>query len=42
MSETTNRLTYRKEGEVLMPNVTLGEMETDRPLGKYGRMFRKP
>ena len=37
MSETMNNLTYRQEGDVLLPNVSLGEMET-RPLGKYGRM----
>ena len=40
MSETTNSLTYRQEGDVLLPNVSLGEMET-RPLGKYGRMRKK-
>ena len=41
MSEMMNSLTYRTEGDVLLPNVTLGEMETDRPLGKYGRMRKK-
>lgn len=40
MSETTNSLTYRQEGEYLLPNVTLGEMET-RPIGKYGRMRKR-
>ena len=40
MSETINSLTYRQEGDVLLPNVTLGEMET-RPLGKYGRMRKR-
>ena len=40
MSEMMNSLTYRQEGDVLLPNVTLGEMET-RPLGKYGRMRKK-
>ena len=40
MSEMTNSLTYRQAGDVLLPNVTLGEMET-RPLGKYGRMRKK-
>ncbi|MBQ6255751.1 MAG: TnpV protein, partial [Clostridia bacterium] len=34
-------LTYRQEGDVLLPNVTLGEMETARPLGKYGRMRKR-
>ena len=40
MSELMN-LTYRQEGDVLLPNVTLGEMETARPLGKYGRMRKR-
>ena len=40
MSETMSSLTYRQEGDVLLPNVTLGEMET-RPIGKYGRMRKK-
>ena len=40
MSEMMNSLTYRQEGDVLLPNVSLGEMET-RPLGKYGRMRKK-
>ena len=40
MSEMTNSLTYRQAGDVLLPSVTLGEMET-RPLGKYGRMRKK-
>ena len=30
-------LTYRQEGDVLIPNLTLGE-QPDRDLGKYGRM----
>lgn len=41
MSELMNSLTYRQEGDVLLPNVTLGEMETARPLGKYGRMRKQ-
>ncbi len=41
MSEMMNCLTYRAEGEVLLPNVTLGEMETTRPIGKYGRMRKR-
>ena len=41
MSELMNSLTYRQEGDVLLPNVTLGEMETARPLGKYGRMRKR-
>ena len=41
MSELMNSLTYREEGGVLLPNVTLGEMETTRPLGKYGRMRKR-
>ena len=41
MSETMNSLTYRQAGDVLLPNVTLGEMETAQPLGKYGRMRKK-
>ena len=40
MSEMMNSLTYRQEGDVLLPNVTLGEMET-RPIGKYGRMRKR-
>ena len=40
MSEMMNSLTYRQEGDVLLPNVSLGKMET-RPLGKYGRMRKK-
>ena len=39
MSELMN-LTYRQEGDVLLPNVTLGEMDT-RPIGKYGRMRKR-
>ena len=34
-----NILTYRQEGNVLLPNLTLGE-QPDRDLGKYGRMRR--
>ena len=34
-----NILTYRQEGNVLIPNLTLGE-QPDRDLGKYGRMRR--
>ena len=34
-----NILTYRQEGDVLLPNLTLGE-QPDRDLGKYGRMRR--
>ena len=34
-----NILTYRQEGDVLIPNLTLGE-QPDRDLGKYGRMRR--
>ena len=41
MSETMNSLTYRQAGDVLLPNVTLGEMETAQLLGKYGRMRKK-
>ena len=41
MSETMNSLTYRQAGDVLLPNVGLGEMETVQPLGKYGRMRKK-
>ena len=41
MSEMMNSLTYRQAGDVLLPNVTLGEMETAQPLGKYGRMRKK-
>ena len=32
-------LTYRQEGDYLIPNIELEKME-DRPLGKYGRMRR--
>ena len=41
MSEMMNGLTYRQAGNVLLPNVTLGEMETAQPLGKYGWMRKK-
>ena len=41
MSELMNSLTYRQEGDVLLPNVTLGEMETTKPVGKYGRMRKQ-
>ncbi len=41
MSEMMNSLTYRPAGNVLLPNVTLGEMETNQPLGKYGWMRKK-
>ena len=41
MSEMMNSLTYRQAGDVLLPNVTLGEMETAQPLGKYGKMRKK-
>ena len=41
MSELMNSLTYRQEGDVLLPNVTLGEMETTKPIGKYGRMRKQ-
>ena len=41
MSETMNSLTYRQEGDVLLPNVTLGEMEATKPIGKYGRMRKQ-
>ena len=41
MSEMMNSLTYRQAGNVLLPNVTLGEMETNQPLGKYGWMRKK-
>ena len=41
MSELMNSLTYREEGGVLLPNVTLGEMETTKPSGKYGRMRKR-
>lgn len=34
-----NSLTYRQEGDVLLPNLTLGD-QPDRDLGKYGRMRR--
>ena len=32
-----NELTYTQVGDVLLPNLTLGE-QPDRDLGKYGRM----
>ena len=32
-----NKLTYTQMGDVLIPNLTLGE-QPDRDLGKYGRM----
>ena len=34
-----NKLTYTQMGDVLIPNLTLGE-QPDRDLGKYGRMRR--
>ena len=35
-----NELTYTQVGDVLLPDLTLGE-QPDRDLGKYGRMRRK-
>ena len=35
-----SELSYRKDGEYLIPNLTLTGEET-RPLGKYGRMRKK-
>ena len=35
-----NELTYTRQGDFLIPNLTLDETE-NRPLGKYGRMRRK-
>ena len=35
-----NELTYTRQGDFLIPNLTLDETEA-RPLGKYGRMRRK-
>ena len=34
-----NILTYRQEGDIRLPNLTLGE-QPERDLGKYGRMRR--
>ena len=34
-----NNLTYSKNGDYLIPNLTISESET--PLGKYGRMRKK-
>ena len=34
-----NNLTYTKNGDYLIPNLTISESET--PLGKYGRMRKK-
>ena len=35
-----NKLTYTQMGDVLIPNLTLGE-QPDRDLGKYGRMRQR-
>ena len=35
-----NELTYTRQGDFLIPNLTLDETD-NRPLGKYGRMRRK-
>ena len=35
-----NNLSYTKNGDYLIPNLTLSETET-KPLGKYGRMRKK-
>ena len=35
-----NNLNYTKNGDYLIPNLTLNETET-KPLGKYGRMRKK-
>ena len=32
--------TYRKVGDVFLPNLTIGEAE-QRPIGKYGRMRKR-
>ena len=41
MSELqVNSLTYQRNGDYLIPNLTLGEMPT-APLTKYGRMRKK-
>ena len=35
-------LTYQKNGDYLIPNLTLAEQEQEvKPLGKYGRMRKK-
>ena len=36
-----NNLTYTKSGDYLIPNLTLGEAQEAKPLGKYGRMRRE-
>ena len=33
-------LTYTKNGDYLIPGLTLTETEEARPLGKYGRLRR--
>ena len=35
-----NKLNYTRNGDYLIPNLTLSETET-KPLGKYGRMRKK-
>ena len=35
-----NSLTYSRNGDYLIPNLTLGD-QPSQPLGKYGRMRRK-
>ncbi|MCD8099408.1 MAG: TnpV protein [Oscillospiraceae bacterium] len=35
----TNELTYTRNGDYLIPNLTI--QETDQPIGKYGRMRQK-
>ena len=40
MSEVNSSLTYRQNGDYLIPNLELREEET-KPLTKYGRMRKK-
>ena len=35
-----NEITYRQEGDYLIPNIGLPEQTETAPLGKYGRMRR--
>ena len=35
-----NNLTYTQNGDYLIPNITLSEPPSKKPLGKYGRMRR--
>ena len=38
--QDANGLTYRQEGDYLIPNLVIDDQEDERPLGKYAMMRR--